>query len=336
MNRDAELIEIIRTRLKNCVISGAEYYTYGSIPQKKYAGAVRSYAPGVSYDDVLGLVDTTVFGGGERGMLLTREGIYLKEIMTNPVYCDYRTCPQMPLPGNTFFDTDQLFLMFMELSDVVSRAEDEEFAASMGVSAETEEEKESESLLDSVIHEFGRIFSERRKEEHEELIEQVEVLRSAVKELRDSFQEFLTDYDDFETYQEIFEKISVITLMSCVCDRDKEACIDMTETYDESWDGLMELIASMEDTLDDILEDCDTEGAEPLTRTFKRFRAKMNTIFDELKNVLDGLEEDDVEIEDYDWEGLYERSQKAVVTVRKKLSVVINVLNETLEEEYDD
>ena len=37
-----------------------------------------------------------------------------------------------------------------------------------------------------------------------------------------------------------------------------------------------------------------------------------------------------------DWEGLYERSQKAVVTVRKKLSGVINVLNETLEEEYDD
>jgi ElaB/YqjD/DUF883 family membrane-anchored ribosome-binding protein len=110
----------------------------------------------------------------------------------------------------------------------------------------------------------------------------------------------------------------------------------MTETYDESWDDLMELIASMEDTLDEILEDCDTEGAEPLTRTFKRFRAKMNTIFDELKDILDDLEEDDTEIEDYDWESLYERSQSAVKTVRKKLSVVINVLNETLEEEYDD
>ncbi len=290
MNRDAELIEIIRTRLKNCVTSGTEYYTYGNIPQKKYAGAVRNYASGVSYDDVLGLVDTTVFGGGERGMLLTREGIYLKEIMTNPVYCDYRTCPQMALPGNTYFDTNQLFQMFLELSDVVSRAEDEEFVDSMELPTDTEEE-EPEGLLETFVHEFGKILSEQRKQEHNEFLEQVEVLRSTVKELRDSFQEFLTDYDDFETYQEIIEKISVITLMSCVCDRDKEACLDMTETYDESWDGLMELIASMEDTLDEILEDCDTEGAEPLTRTFKRFRAKMNTIFDELKDVLDDLEE---------------------------------------------
>lgn len=335
MNRDAELIEIIRTRLKNCVTSGTEYYTYGNIPQKKYTGAVRNYASGVAYDDVLGLVDTTVFGGGERGMLLTREGIYLKEIMTNPVYCDYRTCPQMSLPGNAYFDTDQLFQMFLELSDVVSRAEDEEFVDSMELSADTEEE-ESEGLLETFVHEFGKIFSEKRKQEHNEFLEQVESLRSSVKDIRDSFQEFLTDYDDFETYQEIIEKISVITLMACVCAKDREACLAMTETYDESWDDLMELIASMEDTLDEILEDCDTEGAEPLTRTFKRFQAKMNTIFDELRGILEDLEDDDAEIEDYDWESLYERSQSAVKTVRKKLSIVINVLNEALEEEYDD
>lgn len=80
----------------------------------------------------------------------------------------------------------------------------------------------------------------------------------------------------------------------------------------------------MEDTLDEILEDCDTEGAEPLTRTFKWLQAKMNTIFDELRGVLEDLEDDDVEIEDYDWESLYERSQSAVKTVRKKLSIVIN------------
>ena len=75
---------------------------------------------------------------------------------------------------------------------------------------------------------------------------------------------------------------------------------------------------------------CDKDGAEKLTRTFKRFHTKMNTIYDELTASAD---DPDGEV---DWEGLYERSQNAILTVRKKLSIVISIINEAMEEEFDD
>ncbi|WP_346796053.1 hypothetical protein R5M92_11325 [Halomonas sp. Bachu 37] len=51
------------------------------IPAKKLLNAL-SYAPGVNPDEVLILVDDTVFGGAKDGFLVTREAIFCHEIMT--------------------------------------------------------------------------------------------------------------------------------------------------------------------------------------------------------------------------------------------------------------
>ncbi|WP_404343040.1 hypothetical protein [Vreelandella venusta] len=51
------------------------------IPAKKLLNAL-SYAPGVNPDDVLILVDDTVFGGAKDGFLVTQEAIFCHELMT--------------------------------------------------------------------------------------------------------------------------------------------------------------------------------------------------------------------------------------------------------------
>lgn len=54
------------------------------IPEKKLAGALRSYAPGALPADALALVDNTVFGSAKNGALLTAYFLYAREALEQP------------------------------------------------------------------------------------------------------------------------------------------------------------------------------------------------------------------------------------------------------------
>lgn len=54
-------------------------YARPNIPHKKLQGAISSYAHGVRPDDVIVLLDDTIFGGAKDGLLVTSEAIYCKE-----------------------------------------------------------------------------------------------------------------------------------------------------------------------------------------------------------------------------------------------------------------
>ena len=74
--------------------------------------------------------------------------------------------------------------------------------------------------------------------------------------------------------------------------------------------------------------DGDTESLE---RTFKRFNSNMIRIHGEIRNAIedDGLTEED--IEEY-----YNQTQKAVKTLKKRISVAINEINVEIEDAYED
>jgi hypothetical protein len=55
-----------------------QWYCSPNIPQKKLDRAVRKYGSGIKADDVLALLDGTVFGSAEMGLLLTMEGIWYR------------------------------------------------------------------------------------------------------------------------------------------------------------------------------------------------------------------------------------------------------------------
>lgn len=54
-------------------------YARPNIPRAKFEGAKAGYAPGVAYEDVLLLLDDTLFGGAREGMLVTKEALYARQ-----------------------------------------------------------------------------------------------------------------------------------------------------------------------------------------------------------------------------------------------------------------
>ena len=77
---------------KLCTLAGDNhcFYFYNSIPEKKLRGALNSYAKGVIEDTVIGLVDTTLFGGATEGMLFTTAGIYYDASLHKKFYIKYK------------------------------------------------------------------------------------------------------------------------------------------------------------------------------------------------------------------------------------------------------
>lgn len=59
-------------------------YARPNIPRRKLEGAIASYAPGVSPNEVIVLLDDTLFGGAKEGLLVTNDAIYCKQKFESP------------------------------------------------------------------------------------------------------------------------------------------------------------------------------------------------------------------------------------------------------------
>ncbi|MCA6064195.1 hypothetical protein [Thalassolituus marinus] len=71
-----------------------------NIPHKKLMNAL-GYASGVRPEDVLLLIDDTVFGGAKDGMLVTSDAIYCHEIMTSPVKISFKDITEVGMDRNS-------------------------------------------------------------------------------------------------------------------------------------------------------------------------------------------------------------------------------------------
>jgi hypothetical protein len=83
VKRQEAAIENFLNKARSSVKDGSIFFT-PNIPEKKVKNALGSYAPGVSSDDVLLLIDITTFGSAKEGLILTKDTIYLKEIYQDP------------------------------------------------------------------------------------------------------------------------------------------------------------------------------------------------------------------------------------------------------------
>lgn len=80
-------IQVMRKYLKRACTS-CSGYLYGDIPSNKFQGACRSYAGNITYTDVIGLTDETIFGGGEKGMLFVKDGYYCDNMTRKVLYTE--------------------------------------------------------------------------------------------------------------------------------------------------------------------------------------------------------------------------------------------------------
>ena len=106
MNKIERQIAIIREKIPYCVkTTSAEVFCYGEIPLKCIQGAKASYAYGINNDDILALIDTTVFRGGQRGMVFTTDGVYFKDMLSSPIYCTYTDLTEFSIPDDNYFNS---------------------------------------------------------------------------------------------------------------------------------------------------------------------------------------------------------------------------------------
>ena len=75
MGKREKKIEVIQKYISG-VAGSWPAYTYGRIPNALINNACSSYAGAVQKENILGLIDITVFGNGNKGMMFTENKIY--------------------------------------------------------------------------------------------------------------------------------------------------------------------------------------------------------------------------------------------------------------------
>lgn len=78
-------------------------YFAPKIPVKKLSGALESYGQGLDPEDVLVVVDSTVFGGAREGMLLTERGIRTKGLASSPTEWKWQEIRQIEVSGSDLY-----------------------------------------------------------------------------------------------------------------------------------------------------------------------------------------------------------------------------------------
>ena len=81
---EEEIQEIIATYRSS--INDDKIFFHPHIPPKKLANAVSEFGGNDGVDDVLALVDNTVFGNAKDGLLLTRSALHVHNIMETPFH----------------------------------------------------------------------------------------------------------------------------------------------------------------------------------------------------------------------------------------------------------
>ncbi|QRF63294.1 J domain-containing protein [Variovorax paradoxus] len=74
-------------------------YFAPAIPAKKLAAARGNYAMDIKEEDVLVMMDATVFGGAKEGLILTNEGIRIKELMVSPIDWQWKDVRALEVRG---------------------------------------------------------------------------------------------------------------------------------------------------------------------------------------------------------------------------------------------
>lgn len=111
-------------------------YYHPDIPEKKLQKAIKSYASGLNPDQALVMWDSTVFGSGKKGFIITEKVFYYSEVMDKPwvvPYLDIQSISvkedednipwlNLQLPDRLISTNDGIDMKLYELSDFLNAA----------------------------------------------------------------------------------------------------------------------------------------------------------------------------------------------------------------------
>ena len=314
MTKEEKMIQLVNDNLYKCVKStAATVHTYGNIPYKALAGALSKYL-NIDYDEqVIGLIDTTVFGSGKNGAAFTTKGFYMKDMMFDPIFIDYEHW------FNINTNNDSVYYNLSEISDLMMELSSIEDDNTWGDVA-----REIGGIVkDTVVNAFIDEMDEYDRQEQEGMAELANILENCQKILQEIFgglsdlvskevDVYSDDLDDFLNAAYKYNALVVEHSMigQCFSEEYIDSMNDIANAYSEALDLMCEL---------------DSENGHALKKATKNYSRKINAL------VRDYYEKD--KINGFD---AYKIGKDAMTTYNVKLKNAIDYIDEILDEYYDE
>jgi hypothetical protein len=249
--------------------NGATGYVYGKIPRDKFINARDAYAGSyVDYDDVIGLIDDTVFGGARRGFLFTYDGYY------------YDGCDGMRKYNSTFNSLSSLYNltnfnnMLKKLCEACNESEGGLLDSVLDLGKAL-----LGDFINTAVEQASNEIAEQANQESEDLVE-------AFENFRDTLDGDIHDIEEWiqkiEEGQADFDELSVFSIqMAGYMNGDTDLVLENIEIDDEN-ESVVESITSLGEYYGAIAElvDDESEGRESVhfSRSLKRFRSDVKKI----------------------------------------------------------
>lgn len=84
----------------------------GEIPERKLSNALNAYAKEIVPDEVLILIDDTVFGGAKEGMLLSKKGLHSHSKFEQPRFIEISQIERIWSQKRTLYINNEIFYRF--------------------------------------------------------------------------------------------------------------------------------------------------------------------------------------------------------------------------------
>lgn len=315
-------IDIIENNIQACLAkkSSASYFTYGNIPKNRYWGACKKYLGDVKYEEVIGMIDTTIFGGGERGLVFTFDGVYFRDTFGKPIYCSYENSSDFPDISDLYFDGTGVRRMLQKLRDVDTvNSDNGGFLDGLF------------SVVGSVIKGFGEVYLQEQeyqeKRENEEILQLLKDFENSIKIIKNDLE--LKDYEEIETQEELIEAFFTSFLIASIYIGDeewyKELGGDDEGNEDDIDVGSMGSILVHINDFINMAMDGKSREQNFIIYGVERYGHRMKAIYEEIC--------DSERVKDL--EQLYERMYKVIIDFKNHLNKVNSVIDELIDECYE-
>lgn len=222
-------------------------YLAPNIPMKKLSSALQSYGSGVDADDVVVLVDSTVFGGAREGVMLTQEALLAKDIISDPVRVKWSDVRRIEGSGSFLYvnarktaecalvDDTQLERLFATVQVFVA-ARQSPGASTAGKKQEPRQSgsrrQRNREIFNTVKRNLLAVceWLERIESDHEQLVDR-DAAAEEFEALEDHLDHPPSESDVLEELGEV--NLLCVQLLALVEDRDAEIDEDLLEDQED-------------------------------------------------------------------------------------------------------
>lgn len=200
MGKREKKIEVIQKYISG-VAGNWPAYTYGRIPNTLIRNACNSYAGAVQEENILGLIDITVFGNGKKGMMFAEHKIYYDNGMLGNRGCvSYAEIYNSGTIPGALFSASYNEIALKELVSLLVAIEGETLqdkvngaidGIEQGLQSFTEVVEKGTELFDS----FMKFFGENDAEEAVEINEKAE--DCSLEEAKESYAKYLISIPEY-------------------------------------------------------------------------------------------------------------------------------------------